>query len=113
MTASNFNSSDLVLLGVPFDEKASLGLGSRFAPKVIRELSSQIPPYTMDRISLKNFNIHDFGDTTCFKEAMDLVMKALRKQKFILTLGGDHSISIYLQKAFYNYAKSKNLIPFS
>ena len=111
MTASNFNSSDLVLLGVPFDEKASLGLGSRFAPKVIRELSSQIPPYTMDRISLKNFNIHDFGDTTCFKEAMDLVMKALRKQKFILTLGGDHSISIYLQKAFYNYAKSKNLIP--
>lgn len=98
-------------MGIPFDNGCSCGLGAKYAPQVIRELSTYLPPYTEVGESIKGFKLHDYGDITDFVLVMELVVKALQQNKFNLAIGGDHSVSIYLQKAFYKYALDVNKTP--
>ena len=111
LITNDLEESDVILLGIPYDEGCSCGKGASFAPKVIRELSSFLPPFTADGKSLKNLKIYDYGDVLEFSKIEDKFKEVLSHNKFNLVLGGDHSVSIPTEKVFLDYAKSLNKIP--
>lgn len=111
LLTNDIDNSDVVLLGIPYDLGCSCGRGASMAPGVIRELSSYLPPFTMDGKSLKDIKIYDYKDVSLFDEIEDKFKGVLKYDKFNLVIGGDHSVSIPTQKAFYEYAKDLNKIP--
>lgn len=111
LLTNDLEESDIILLGIPYDEGCSCGKGASLAPKVIRELSSFLPPFTADGKSLKNLKIYDYGDVLEFSKIEDKFKEILNHNKFNLVLGGDHSVSIPTEKAFVEYAKSLNKTP--
>ena len=56
------NSANVTLTTIPYDEGCSCGVGASRAPDKIRELSSFLPPLTMDGILLDNIKLYDFGN---------------------------------------------------
>lgn len=108
LTTENFEEANVLILGIPFDKNASLGKGASLAPKVLRELSFDIPPLDMFGNLLNDTKIYDLGDYELenFDELSDKIYKNLEsiEDKFHIILGGDHSIAIASEKAFYKKA---------
>lgn len=111
LLTNDLEESDVILLGIPYDEGCSCGKGASLAPKVIRELSSFLPPFTADGKSLKNLKIYDYKDVFEFSKIEDKFTEILNCNKFNLVLGGDHSVSIPTEKAFLDYATSLKKTP--
>ena len=106
LLAENIESSDILLCGIPFDKNASVGKGASLAPKVLRELSYDLPALDMKGNLLKS-KIYDLGDYEADETFANLA-KVMEEEfysyndKFHLIFGGDHSIAIASEKAFYN-----------
>lgn len=109
----NINDADLILTGIPFDKNASIGSGARFAPDTIRELSSMIPPTSMNGYLIDSYKMFDNGNIVSedFKVIQDKVFDIFKLNKFSFFLGGDHSIAIATERAFFDYAKLLNKEP--
>jgi agmatinase len=92
-----------VILGCPYDGSASFRPGARFGPSAIRRASWGIETYSpyLNR-DLGQLSIHDMGDLELppgdKKISLDLIRKAVRKilswNKFPISLGGDHLITL-------------------
>ena len=111
LLTEDIKESDVILLGIPYDLGCSCGKGASDAPKVIRELSSFLPPFTADGKSLKNVKIYDYNDVEEYSKIEEKFTEILNYDKFNLVLGGDHSVSIPTQKAFLDYCRGINKIP--
>ena len=102
--------ANVFLVGVPFDGNASVGKGTSHAPKVLRELSYALP--ALDRLGndLSKLKLYDLGDIEVKKEFLKLhedFKNVLYKEiGFHFIFGGDHSIAIGSESAFFDYAKS-------
>lgn len=103
---SNFEEAQIIIFGIPFDGTSSHRSGSAQAPKAIRKESdnfeSYLPKYDFDIESVK---IHDMGDSKKFsnvnkmvEEVPALIQEAIENNKFLITLGGEHSITIPIVK---------------
>ena len=116
LLVSNVNESNVILTGIPYDEGCSCGSGASMAPNKIRELSSFLPPLSMDGDLLTKIRLFDSGDLV---KTSDDFFEVLKKEaanrfglnKFPIFIGGDHSVSIPLEQAFYDYAVSLDKIP--
>lgn len=102
--------ADVTVWGIPFDASVSNRPGTRFGPAAIRR-ASQIfdndPQYPFHRDLFETLSVVDYGDclldyrlpetahTTIRAEAARL----LGETGFLLTLGGDHSITYPLLQA--------------
>ena len=110
------NECNVIITGIPYDEGCSCGSGASMAPSKIRELSSFLPPLSMDGNPLRKIKLFDSGDLI---KTSDDFFQVLKKEaldrfnlnKFPIFIGGDHSVSIPLEQAFYDYAVSLNKIP--
>ena len=115
LIVENIEESKLILVGLPYDASCSVGKGASLAPKIIRDLSGFLPPFTMDQISIEDFKIYDYGDIEITKNYHNKVEKITKLvfelNKFPLFIGGDHSVSIPIQKNFIEQSKKKGLIP--
>ena len=112
----DIDESNVVLTGIPYDEGCSCGGGASFAPQKIRELSSYLPPLSMDGNLLTKIKIFDSGDLVktnnkYFEFLKDEALERLETGKFPIFIGGDHSVTIPLQQAFYDYCEKNNKIP--
>lgn len=100
------------ITGIAFDKGASLGKGARKAPKVIWKQTTEIPPFTMDGKSLIDLKLYNNG---IYKpknqEEIKEIAKVLNEDVFNIFIGGDHSMSISLEEAFYHKALKENKIP--
>ncbi|HEX9758070.1 MAG TPA: agmatinase [Nitrospiria bacterium] len=92
------------ILGIPYDHSVCYRKGASLGPDRIREISQYIPPTLETGENLKSLIIHDLGNVTVsldpettFSNA-EKVLSDLFSQSFVLTLGGDHSISIPIFK---------------
>ena len=100
----------IFIQGINYDEKSSFQKGSRFAPQAIREAlhSGSSNYFTEDVVSIENPSIEDQGDFE-IKEYFDIekiTRSNLGDGNKILTLGGDHSITFPILKAFHEvYSK--------
>lgn len=115
LLVENLESANVVLTGIPYDEGCSCGGGASLAPDKIRELSAFLPPLSMDGDDLTHVKLFDKGDLLKCDNFFDMIkedsLKTFNLDKFPLFVGGDHSVTIPLQQAFYDYAKSKGKIP--
>lgn len=99
---------DVGIIGVPYDGSVTHESGAAEAPRVLRKISADRWPLTENFINLKNLRVRDFGDVTvdnsndmttqkAITEAVSLVV---RSGAIPLVLGGDHSITSAVVKAF-------------
>ncbi len=106
-------AAEIGVLGVPFDRASSFRKGSAFAPQRIRELAPHIAPATEEGVSLSGLRIFDYGDVAidvdwqrCFGGVEKRAAMVLR-HPFSLFLGGDHSVTIPLTRAFSKSIKGE------
>lgn len=115
LLTNNFEESNVVICGIPYDEGCSCGGGARLAPDKIRELSAYLPPLSMDGDLLTSIKLFDYGNIdkcdNYFSIIKNKALEILDINKFPIFIGGDHSVSIPLEEAFYDYCKSNNKKP--
>jgi agmatinase len=103
--ASDEPSAEVGVLGVPFDGAVSFRRGSAFAPSKLRELSPNLAPCTEEGRPL-TLRVRDYGDVSndlewsrFFRVVEDRATEVLR-HPLAFFLGGDHSVTIPLMRAF-------------
>ncbi len=113
---------DLAILGVPFDEKSCFLRGAASGPQAIRQASTgkALNPFTELGIDLETeVTIVDLGDVDTsgdvdktFARLEEAVIKILEKKAVPIILGGDHSITFPILKAFARFFSKLDLLHF-
>lgn len=116
MLTNDIKEANVVIAGIPLDKNASVGKGASLAPKTLRELSYDLPALDMKGNLLNKTRIFDVGDFT--SEDFDVLTSDVYNKvingnddKFQIILGGDHSIAIASERAFFKKAKEMNKEP--
>jgi len=96
--------ADIIIQGILYDEKSCFLKGPALAPPLIRETfhSPSANPFAENGVDMNNPGIHDKGDFQ-INEYFDIeriTASHLKEHQRILTMGGDHSITYPLVKAF-------------
>ena len=109
MNCKNINEANIILGSASYDRGCSCGSGTSSAPKKLRELSSYLPSFDSNFHNLENIKIYDYCDISFettdeefYNKLNQNANQILSYDKFMLFFGGDHSISVPLQKAFYD-----------
>ncbi len=106
---AGFNIANFVIFGVPYGKTSSFRYGAEKAPKAIRQASWNFETYDIRTgIDLKDIQIHDYGnldvDNIGSKEMVekvtDFTSPVLKENKFPIVIGGEHSITPGVIKAF-------------
>ncbi|MBN8586450.1 MAG: agmatinase [Ignavibacteria bacterium] len=112
---SNYKNSKVVILSAPYEKTTSYGKGTAKGPGAILEASHYVEFFDEETEKQVCFDIGiaaiepmKFGKLTG-KKALDLIYRNvdenIRNGKFVITLGGEHSISTAPIKAHYdNYS---------
>ncbi len=115
LMVEDISTSNVIICGVPFDGNASVGKGASLAPSTLRNLSYDLPALDRNGNLLKNTFIYDQGDfdASDFNKLTDEIYSKIisYNDKFQIILGGDHSIAIASEKAFYKKALEENKEP--
>ena len=117
----DYNTSDIVMLGLPFDGTVSYRSGSRFAPEQIRLASWGMEDYSprFDR-HLQDVNFHDAGDLefplgNTYK-SLDLIEKNVEEiykdGKRVFGIGGEHLVTLPEIKAVSKFYKNLAIVHF-
>ena len=101
--------ADVAILGVPFDSGVSYRPGARFGPSHIRESSRLLRPYNpaLQVPVFANQQVADAGDLAVNPFSIDEAIAAieqgarsmLERARFVLTLGGDHTVALPMLRA--------------
>ena len=107
---SDYEDSEFVILGVPYDKTSSFRAGTKNGPAHIRESSYCFEPYIMEYdISMNDINIHDAGnlDVEDLGSTEDIgeiikerVNEILNDDKNPIVIGGEHSITPFVVESF-------------
>lgn len=111
-SAESREAAKLCIMGVPFDNAVSLSKGAAKGPETMRNLSVDMSDVTEDWIPIKKGILYDIGDLPVelnweryFGRVEEEALRLMQTGKFCLFLGGDHSVTIPLHKAFGRYQK--------
>ena len=117
----DYASSDIVMLGMPFDGTVSYRSGSRFAPEQIRLASWGLEDYSprFDK-HLEDVNFHDAGDLefplgNTYK-SLDLIEENVEQiykdGKRVFGIGGEHLVTLPEIKAVAKFYKDLAIVHF-
>ena len=117
----DFNSSDIVMLGLPFDGTVSYRSGSRFAPEQIRLASWGLEDYSpkFDK-HLQDVNFHDAGDLefplgNTYK-SLDIIRENVediyKSGKRVFAIGGEHLVTLPEIQAVSEFYKDLAVVHF-
>ncbi len=104
---------DVSIIGIPYDGAACYRSGASEAPDRIRALSVEIPPVLETGEVFKGLVVRDSGNlqwTGDFVAAHPFIQDEIARRvgaSFVLTLGGDHSVSIPVLRAINRQANEK------
>src|SRR5579859_6435589 len=101
--------ADVAIVGIPFDSGVSYRPGARFGPSHIRESSRLLRPYN-PALQVPVFatqQVADAGDLAVNPFSIDDAIGAiergardlLERTRFVLTLGGDHTVALPMLRA--------------
>jgi len=103
------SQADVAILGVPFDSGVSYRPGARFGPSHIRESSRLLRPYNpaLQVPVFASQQVVDAGDLAVNPFNIDDAIAAiergarslLERTRFVLTLGGDHTVALPMLRA--------------
>jgi agmatinase len=101
--------ADVAVLGVPFDSGVSYRPGARFGPSHIRESSRLLRPYNpaLQVPVFASQQVADAGDLAVNPFSIDDAISAIERgaralldrTRFVLTLGGDHTVALPMLRA--------------
>lgn len=112
----DYNSSDIVMLGMPFDGTVSYRSGSRFAPEMLRLASWGLEEYSpYFNKFLEDVNFHDVGDLEFplgnTLKSLDIIEENVKQiyaeGKKVFGIGGEHLVTLPTVKSVFS--KYKNL----
>jgi agmatinase len=119
--ASSFEEAGVVVLPVPYEGGVSYGKGAARGPQAILEASTQVEvydsllgdePYRTGIATLAPLTVLD-GDSVGMYEAVRSACKALLAEgKFVVLLGGDHSVSVPYCRAFSEHFGAISVVQF-
>lgn len=103
------DDADIGLLGIPFDNAVSWRGGTRHAPERLRSLTPHLAATTEEGLPL-TLRLKDYGDVAPdlkwerFFNSTEATAREIIQKQHLLTifLGGDHSVTIPLFRAFAN-----------
>ncbi len=99
------DDADLIVLSIPYDGESNDRKGSYLAPQAIRAISGTVSPTNEYFESFSQCKILDLGNVNgenrdvIFKNTGEIIKKLIKKDKFFFVIGGDHSITIPVEKA--------------
>ncbi|OPZ84894.1 MAG: Guanidinobutyrase [Firmicutes bacterium ADurb.Bin419] len=106
----DIDKSDVVIVGIPFDDTSSYRTGSRFAPRFIRNVSTCLKKYNrfFDVDIFGSGIISDYGDIPVipgyieksYNLITDELSKIVDKGAVTIAIGGDHGILLPELRAF-------------
>ncbi len=117
----DYNSADIVMLGLPFDGTVSYRPGSRFAPEQIRLASWGLEEYSpkFDKF-LEDVNFHDAGDLefplgNTYK-SLDTIRQNVediyKDGKRVFGIGGEHLVTLPEIEAVSKFYKDLAIVHF-
>ncbi|OGC95082.1 MAG: agmatinase [candidate division Zixibacteria bacterium RBG_16_53_22] len=107
-TLSNYETAKAVILPIPYESTVSYGAGTRNGPQAIIAASRQVETYDQEFGAAPcNMGIATLGELEQVASGPDAMMKQIEEAaagiladgKFLMTLGGEHSISPPLVRA--------------
>ena len=119
--SDDFDSSRIVMLGMPFDGTCTNRPGARFAPQQIRIESVGIEEYSVYfDTNLSNLGFYDAGELElpfgAPKEALDIIEKntgeIYSQNKKILGIGGEHLVTLGTIKGLLKHHKDIAVVQF-
>lgn len=117
----DYNSSDIVMLGLPFDGTVSYRSGSRFAPEQIRLASWGLEEYSpVFNKELADVNFHDAGDlefplgNTCksLEQIRNNVEDIYKDGKRVFGIGGEHLVTLPEVQSVSKYVDNLAIVHF-
>lgn len=118
---SDYKSSDIVMLGMPFDGTVSYRPGSRFAPEQIRLASWGLEEYSpyFDK-HLEDCNFHDAGDlefplgntVKSLEVIKNNVEDIYSDGKKVFGIGGEHLVTLPEIQAVSKFVKNLAIVHF-
>jgi len=115
-TLNKIQPGTVVIVGVPFDDYSPFLKGAALAPRRIREAlhspSSNMCTENIRDLSLEQ-RLVDTGDLKIKNYIHDIehpISRLLEKGAFVLSLGGDHSITYPIFKAYAKKYKRLNIL---
>ncbi|MCB8839336.1 agmatinase [Aurantimonas sp. VKM B-3413] len=121
--SKDVSGTDVTVWGVPFDSAVSNRPGTRFGPQALRRASAIFdndPQYPFDRDLFAALSVVDYGDClldyrlpeTAHARILAEANALLDQTGFLLTLGGDHSITYPLLQAHEKRHGKLSLVQF-
>ena len=117
----DYDSSNIVMLGLPFDGTVSYRPGSRFAPEQIRLASWGLEEYSpyFDK-ELADVNFHDVGDLEfplgntykTLEQIESNVDEIYKDGKKVFGIGGEHLVTLPEVRAVAKYYKDLAVVHF-
>lgn len=117
----DYKSSEIIMLGMPFDGTVSYRPGSRFAPEMIRLASWGLETYSpYSEKDLEDVNFHDIGDLefplgNTYKSLeliKDNVEQIYSDNKKVFGIGGEHLVTLPTIQAISKFYKNLVVVHF-
>ena len=117
---SSYKTSGIIILQAPLEKTVSYGKGTKNGPKEIIKASHYVEFFdeelnkelcfekgiaTLEEIKFSNLTVKK-----SIEKIYDEVKKQISEDKFVVTLGGEHSISSATIKAHYNFYKNISVL---
>lgn len=118
---AEYEDSDIVLVGAPFDGTVSYRPGTRFAPMAIRPDSYGLETYSPYlNLDLEDYKLSDIGDIefpfgntlVALENIKKVIEEVLNDNKKPLVIGGEHLISFPVVKALSEKYEDLHIIHF-
>jgi len=112
------DNESICIIGIPFDANSSFRKGPSLAPSRIREsyFSDSSNLWTEQGVDLGTLNgLYDMGDVDCspksaFTAITQKVSTLLQKDARVICLGGDHSVTYPVFKAYAKKYQNLNIL---
>src|SRR5690606_26283737 len=119
---SNYENSQIVILQAPYEHTVSYGGGTKFGPEAIIKASHFVEFYDdeFDRelcfekgiCTLDEINYNDNVDLEALSLLQNEVSSHLNNNKFVVTLGGEHTISSATIKSHFEKFPDMSVLQF-
>ncbi|MCX8010975.1 MAG: arginase family protein, partial [Ignavibacteria bacterium] len=119
---SNFESSQIVILSAPFEKTTSYGKGTANGPKEILKASHYVEFYDEETdkelcfekgiCTLEPLKFDKLTSKKSLDKIYKNVSELIKAKKFVVTLGGEHSISSAVIKAHHDNYENLSVLHF-